>query len=189
MAQILRYGLLTSILFASQPVLALTPIIKSEYIVSGTVVSSTCSVVVEHNASRAGIIDFGLFNKARDSGELTQTFTVSLYENGASSPGCSAFLAGSGPVSLKFGEGMPRQLDATGIVTQGAGGKVRISVTATDTNQVSNTNPITANNAELLYSQEFASQGVFGFQAKVKNLNYATVGSYSGSLSLVVTYQ
>ncbi|MEZ9360452.1 fimbrial protein [Vibrio cyclitrophicus] len=184
-----RFCLLAFFLPFSHSALATTPLIQSEYKMTGTVVSSTCSVVIEHNASQAGVIDFGLFNKARESGELMQTFSVKLYESGAPTPGCSAFLAGSGPVSLEFGERMPGQLDAAGVVTRGAGDQVRISITATDINEVSNTNPITENNAELLYSQSFASQGVFGFNATAKNLNSATSGSYSGSLSLMVTYQ
>ncbi|MFA0279968.1 hypothetical protein, partial [Vibrio sp. 10N.222.55.F8] len=63
----------------SQQAIASTPLIKSEYVVSGIVVSSTCSEVIEHNASQTGIIDFSLFNKARESGELTQSFTVRFY--------------------------------------------------------------------------------------------------------------
>ncbi|MEM5507214.1 fimbrial protein [Shewanella frigidimarina] len=158
--------------------------------VSGVVVSSICSVEVEHNASNSGVINFGEHNKATQSGiNSEQLFWVKLYENQSTSPGCSAFALGSNRVSLKFGDRIVGQLDGLGVVTHGAGDGVRIAISSTDSEKVSSTNVITANHSELFYSQIFASKGVFGFRANAVHLELATPGTYSGALSLTVSYQ
>lgn len=162
----------------------------SETHINGVVVSSACSVEVENNTTNTGVIDFGEHNKATQSGvNNVQLFFVKMYENQSTLPGCSAFEAGSSLVSLSFGDKIAGQLDEGGVVTLGAGGDVRIAISSTDVGEVSNTNIITSNNSELFYSQTFASKGVFSFTSRADGLELATEGTYSGSLSLTVSYQ
>ncbi|WP_210451473.1 hypothetical protein, partial [Vibrio crassostreae] len=157
--------------------------------ISGVVVSSVCSVEVESDTPTYGVIDFGQYNKSARSGvNERQAFSVKLYESQSALPGCSAFLAGSNHVSLKFGDAMSGQLDSVGVVAYGAGGGVRIAVTATNL-EASNNNVITSNNSELTYPTDFAIKGEFGFEANVLGLSEAIPGTYSGALSLTLEYQ
>ncbi|MGR5241673.1 fimbrial protein [Photobacterium damselae] len=153
---------------------------------SGIVVASACSVVVESGASQLGVIDFGQYNQAKTEGGVNKAFSVKLYELGSTTPGCSAFQAGSGAVTLKFGD--QGQLDNQGVITRGAGDNIRIAISATD-GEASNQETITSKNSALSYSKEFAVKGNFGFNAKAEGLDSAIPGDYSGSLSLVVTYK
>ncbi|WP_081251077.1 type 1 fimbrial protein [Aliivibrio fischeri] len=173
------------------PVAHATPeiLLKSKLNIGGVVVGSACSVIVESGTSRNGRIDFGQYNQELRIGGSSKLFSVKLFENNAGVPGCSAFLAGSGLVSLAFGDTSSKQLDEKGVITRGAGGNVRIAISSTDTGKVSNQRIITANNSVLKYPQEFASKGVFGFNAKVEGLDSAAAGRYQGSLSLVVSYK
>ena len=172
--------------FAS-PTLAL----KSQMYIDGVVVGSVCSVVVESDASRSGIISFGAYHKNRVSSDFSghKAFQVKLFEDNASDPGCSAFSAGSGLVKFTFGDDSVRQLDDNGVITKGAGDNIRIAISSTDTGVVSDRNKITANNSVLTYPKDFAVKGVFGFMAVAEGLDTAKIGDYHGSLSLVVTYQ
>ena len=162
---------------------------SSEFRISGVVVSSVCSVKVENNTSTSGVIGFGQYNKAAQSGlNERQVFSVKLYESQSKLLGCSAFLAGSSDVSLKFGDANSGQLDSLGVVTFGAGDGVRIAITSTNL-EASNNNVITSNNSILTYPSSFAVKGEFGFEANVKGLSDAAPGTYSGTLSLTVEYQ
>ncbi len=155
----------------------------------GVVVSSACSVEVDNGVSRSGVIDFGLYNTTKQVSSVIKPFKVKLYENGSSVVGCSAFLAGSGLVKFTFGDRAAGQLDSRGVVTRGAGDGVRIAITSTDIGEVNSTQAITSSLSELTYPREFASRGVFGFNAQAIGLESASAGSYHGSLSLVVSYQ
>ncbi len=164
---------------------------KSQTYINGTVVGSACSVVVDSGASRHGLIEFGTYDKNQSNrrGTTSQPFTIKLYEKQASEPGCSAFLAGNNSVTFSFGDKSFKQLDKRGVITKGAGDNIRISISSTDIGVVNNRNPITANNTQLTYPNQFAAKGVFGFMATAIGLDNAEVGDYFGSLSLVVTYQ
>lgn len=162
-------------------------LLKHQIDVKGVVVASSCSVVVESDSSRSGVISFGEYNQAQKAEIVNKSFTVKLFESGTpSSPGCSAFLAGSGFVSVKFGD--QGQLDERGVVTRGGGDNIRIEVRATDP-EASNRDPVTSENSVLMYSKEFAQKGIFGFEAEAKGLDTAMPGAYRGSLSLVVSYK
>jgi type 1 fimbria pilin len=155
----------------------------------GVVVGSTCKVSVESEGSARGVVDFGNYNKSVNSGSALKRFRVIVSENNTASPGCQAFLAGNEMVKLKFGDENSKQLDRYGVVTKGAGDLVRIAIYSEDTGQVSNTNKINSSNNVLLYPKSFAAKGVFSFRALAEGLETATPGSYSGTLSLVVTYK
>lgn len=174
----------TSIAYAAPEML-----LKSRIHVEGIVVGSACSVVIESGTSRSGVIDFGRYNKALRTGALNKLFSIKLFENKDTTPGCSAFLAGSELVTLTFGDRSTNQLDELGVITRGAGDSVRIAISSTDAGKVSNQSKITSKNMALTYPQDFAAKGVFGFNARVEQLEGATTGDYHGSLSLVVTYQ
>ncbi|WP_139070183.1 fimbrial protein [Aliivibrio fischeri] len=164
-------------------------LLKNQLNINGVVVGSACSVVIESGASRGGVIDFGQYNQNQRSGGVSKLFFVKLFENNAATPGCSAFLAGSGLVSLAFGDASSKQLDERGVITKGAGDNIRIAISSTDTGKVNNQKIITSQNNVLKYPQEFASKGMFGFNAKAEGLDDASSGSYHGSLSLVVSYK
>ena len=166
-----------------------TPLLKAIVEIDGVVVGSVCSVQIDNGVSRSGIIDFGLYSTSTRGGAIEKPFQIKLYENGSVSPGCSAFLAGSGLVTFSFGDKEAGQLDKRGVVTRGAGDGVRIAIASTDIGKVSSTQVINSTMPNLVYPKDFASLGVFGFNARVVGLESASAGSYHGSLSLVVSYQ
>ncbi len=166
-----------------------SPLLKTTVSIDGVVVGAACSVVVDNGVSRSGVIDFGLYNTAMRSGSADKPFQIKLYEQGSVEAGCSAFLAGSGLVTFSFGDKEAGQLDKRGVVTRGAGDGVRIAITSTDIGNVSSTQVVNSAMSELTYSRDFASQGVFGFNARAVGLESASAGLYHGSLSLVVSYQ
>ncbi|WP_052697147.1 fimbrial protein [Vibrio vulnificus] len=159
---------------------------KSQINVTGIVVASVCSVEVESDASKSGVISFGQYDQSTHLGELDKRFDIKLYESGATTPGCSAFSTSSGLVSVRFGD--QGQLNSRGVVVRGAGDNISIAITATD-NQASNKDIITSSNAVLTYPQDFSEKGVFGFNAKIEGLDSATPGGYQGTLSVVVSYE
>ncbi|EOA8958781.1 fimbrial protein [Vibrio harveyi] len=178
--------LLIGILSAASVYANTEVLFKHQFDISGVVVASSCSVTVESGTSKRGLINFGQYNQSKSEGDLTQPFSVKLYEPGSSTPGCSAFWAGSRLVTLKFGD--QGQLDARGVVTRGAGDDIRIAITSTD-REASNQDVISSKNSVLAYPQDFATKGVFGFSAKAEGLDSAMPGDYRGSLSLVVSYK
>lgn len=181
-----RYLALVGLLVATHVYASEIIVLRHQFNISGVVVASTCSVSVESEGSQDGVINFGQYNQAKEEGGLTKPFSVKLYEIGASEPGCSAFLAGIGDVSLTFGN--QGQLDTKGVVTHGAGDNIRVAITAIDT-EASNHKVITSKNAKLTYPKIFSTKGVFNFNAKAEGLDAATLGDYRGSLSLVVSYK
>nr|WP_052679366.1 hypothetical protein [Vibrio parahaemolyticus] len=164
---------------------------ESEYRLSTTIVSSTCYVSAKTGSStkKNNVIDFGDYNRNNPANfSSSLTFQVIVYEDSIDNPGCSAFLAGKDMVSLKFGDISGKQLDEYGVVTFGAGNGVRISVSATDA-EASSSDTITSTHNELFYKRDFASKGEFGFLASVTNIEKASVGTYQGSLSLIISYR
>ena len=177
-------------LFPMMAVASPTLALSSHIHINGVVVASTCSITIDGGASRPGLIDFGNYNKSMaNNGTKNKPFAIKLYEENASIPGCSAFLAGRERVTFSFGDGSGNQLDKRGVITKGAGNNIRIAISSTDNKEVSNNNKITSNNAVLTYPKTFAAKGVFGFMATTEGLDSAKVGQYHGTLSLVVTYQ
>lgn len=181
-----QYLALIGMLGFSQACDAQNIVLKHHFDISGVVVASTCSVSVESNGSQNGVVDFGQYNQAKEKGGVTKSFSVKLYENGASKPGCSAFYAGIGDISLAFGN--QGQLDRKGVVTHGAGNGIRIAITATDS-EASNHKVITSDNSKIMYPKEFSTKGIFNFSAKTEGLDVAKPGDYHGALSLVVSYK
>ncbi|ARR51830.1 type 1 fimbrial protein (plasmid) [Photobacterium damselae subsp. damselae] len=181
-----RYLALVGLLVAVHTYASDYIVLRRQFNISGVVVASACSVSVESEGSQNGVINFGQYNQAKEKGGLIKPFSIKLYEIGASVPGCSAFLAGIGDVSLTFGE--QGQLDTQGVVTHGAGNNIRVAITAVD-NEASHHKVITSKNAKLMYPKIFSTRGVFNFNAKAEGLDSATPGDYRGSLSLVVSYK
>lgn len=136
-----RYLALAGLLGVTHAYASENIVLRHQYNISGVVVASACSVSIESEGSKDGVINFGQYNQAKDEGGTTKPFSVKLYEVGASEPGCSAFLAGIGDVSLTFGN--TGQLDTQGVVTHGAGGNIRVAITAVDT-EASNHKVITS---------------------------------------------
>lgn len=164
-------------------------LLKTTVSIDGVVVGSVCSVSVDNGVSRSGVIDFGSYNTTMRNGAVDKSFQIKLFEQGAQVPGCSAFLSGSGLVTFHFGDKHAGQLDKQGVVMHGAGDGVRIAITSTDVGKVSSTRVVNSLMSTLTYPSEFASQGVFGFNARAVGLERALAGQYHGSLSLVVSYQ
>ena len=88
------------------------------------VVASACHVVVDADSTgNSGRLTFGTYRKSTGASVPPRDFTVRLYESGSTVQDCSAFKAGQ-VATLDFGN--PGQLDAEGVVTRGAGGRLRI---------------------------------------------------------------
>ena len=161
---------------------------KSRVQITGIAVSSVCTVSVNNGVSKSGIIDFGVYNKATRTGVDTHPFSLYLYEEGATKAGCDAFLAGNDFVNITFGGEGDQQLDNKGVITTGAGDNIRIEVVATDV-KASTHRPVTAKNNVISYDKNFATQGVFNFNATPCGLDTASAGQYRGKLSIIITYQ
>lgn len=158
---------------------------SSSIILDAIIVASTCSVVVE-STDRGGHLTFPVYDKSVGAQTLQpMDFSLVVYEENDSTPGCSAFDVGS-TVSIQFGDA--GQLDAQGVVTIGAGDAIRVAVQAVDReagyqgvlNEMKNT---------VTYDAKFAVAGEFKYQAWLMNIEHAQAGEYQGSLSFLVTYQ
>ncbi|AOV97506.1 fimbrial protein [Edwardsiella hoshinae] len=147
-------------------------------------VASACHVAVEVPGGGNRLV-FGTYRKSTRAAVPPQTFTVRLYERGASLPGCSAFRAGR-LATLDFGN--PGQLDAGGVVTHGAGDGIRIVVQARDA-QADYRGPLTLSAHQVNYPVDFAARGQFSFQAQPHFPVTVVGGEYSGALTFVVSYQ
>ncbi|WP_435249449.1 fimbrial protein [Vibrio sp. nBUS_14] len=154
--------------------------------IEATIVASTCFVYIESNQG-SGIIDFGEYDKYHSSKNIVERFKVKIYEPGASLPGCSAFKAGTDNVTLGFGN--KGQLDENGVVTKGAGDKIRIQINSEDNSFSNNSHFISSKNNKYIYPRKFAELGSFKFRAKLDGLEDSTLGEFKGSLSLIVVYK
>nr|BAT57225.1 K88 fimbrial protein A [Escherichia coli O169:H41] len=148
------------------------------------VVASACHAVVDADGIGNSNLTFETYRKSKGNPIYPSTFTIRLYEPGSSIQGCSAFLAGQ-VATLQFGNG--GQLDSAGVVTQGAGNRVRIDVRAKDT-QADYRDRLTDSNNTVNYPINFASKGLFKFEAKPIIPDDIRSGEYSSALSFVVTY-
>lgn len=163
---------------------ALTQVMAQRVVVHAVAVASTCRVVVEGDSVGSNRLSFGVYNKGIGNPPIARPLTFWLYEEGATLPGCSAFLV-SPLASVRFGN--PGQLDQGGVTTRGAGGHVRVDIRAADP-QADYRGVITAQSAQVNYPSAFAAQGRLAFQAKPVALEQASAGEYQGTLSFVVTY-
>ncbi|MFQ2048365.1 fimbrial protein [Aeromonas veronii] len=153
-------------------------------VLNATAVASVCRVVVDADGIGNHRLSFGVYNKALGGEVPAKDFTLWLYEEGATVPGCSAFTVAP-LASVAFGD--PGQLDDGGVVTRGAGERVRIDVRATD-EQASYRGPLTAQYRQVQYPSGFAADGRLAFRAKPVNVAQANAGEYRGTLSFVVSY-
>jgi hypothetical protein len=185
---LLRAGLLVTCLAAGfLPVLAeaaLTQVMTQRVVLHAVVVASACRVVIEGDSVGSSRLSFGVYKKGSGNVPVARPLTFWLYEEGATIPGCSAFLV-SPLASVHFGN--PGQLDGGGVMTRGAGGHVRVDIRAADP-QADYRGAITAQSAQVNYPSVFAAQGRLAFLAKPVALEQASAGEYQGTLSFVVTY-
>ena len=154
-------------------------------IFSADIVASACHVRVDADGTRNNLLSFPPYNKSTRQAVQPRDFVVRLYESGATTQGCSAFLVGK-IATLKFGN--PGQLDSGGVITRGAGDGVRIDIRAID-GQADWHERLTGERDRVNYPVKFASQGQFRFSAQPLFPSNVRAGEYNGSLSFVVTYQ
>jgi hypothetical protein len=163
---------------------ALNQVMTQRLVVHAVAVASACRVVVEGDSVGSNRLSFGIYNKGTGNAPVARALTFWLYEEGATIPGCSAFLV-SPFASVRFGN--PGQLDEGGVITRGAGGHVRVDIRAADP-LADYRGTITAQSAQVNYPSAFAAQGRLTFLAKPVALEQANAGEYRGTLSFVVTY-
>lgn len=152
---------------------------------SADVVNSACRAVVAVDGGSGGRLLFGSYYKSMKTPVIPRDFTVYLYEHGVATPGCSALLLGQ-VVTLEFGN--PGQLDASGVVTHGAGGRIRIDVRALDA-QADFRATVTQKEHKVNYPVDFAAKGVFRFRAQPIMPKETMAGEYNGALAFVISYQ
>ncbi|EQA8868543.1 fimbrial protein [Citrobacter braakii] len=161
-------------------------IYKSQRVIfSAEMVASACHVRVQSDSDGNNLLTFATYNKATGASVPPQNFSIRLYESGAPVQGCSAFLVGQ-IATLSFGN--PGQLDAGGVVTWGAGDRVRIDVRATDP-QADYRGALSLAVTTVNYPVEFAAKGEFRFTARPVFPDNVRAGEYSGALTFVVQYR
>lgn len=153
--------------------------------IDGIAVASACQVKIDNGYNKTNQVAFDIYDKSNAMEVSARPFTLWLYEEGSSIPGCSAFMVSS-RATVSFGN--PGQLDELGVVTRGAGNGVRIDIRALD-EQADYRGKISLNSKDINYPSEFASSGKFVYSAKPVNLERAVAGEYRGTLTFVVTYQ
>lgn len=154
-------------------------------IFSADVVASACHIRVDTDGTQSNLLTFEAYRKSTGVPVSPSNFTVRLFESGASVQGCSAFSAGQ-IATLHFGN--PGQLDAGGVVTQGAAQNVRIDVRAIDS-QADFRGRIVAGQNSINYPVDFAAKGQFRFSAHPVMPDNVRAGEYNGALAFVVSYQ
>lgn len=182
-ASLLGLGIATSY-FPLVANAVLNQVMTQRVVVHAVAVASACRVVVEGDSVGSNRLSFGVYNKGTGNAPVARPLTFWLYEEGATIPGCSAFLV-SPLASVRFGN--LGQLDAGGVITRGAGGHVRVDIRAADP-QADYRGAITVQSAQVNYPSAFAAQGRLAFLAKPVALEQASAGEYRGTLSFVVTY-
>ncbi|HCR3451319.1 TPA: fimbrial protein [Citrobacter werkmanii] len=152
----------------------------------GSLVASACRVEVNGRQGDT-LVTFPEYSKGLRNTITPEEILIRLYDDGATVAGCSAFRAGS-LVRISFGN--PGQLDAGGVVTTGAGDRIRIQVSALD-NQASHKNTITdaAERSSVTYPVDFAARGLLRFAAVPTGLGDAQAGEYTGELAFVISYE
>jgi len=153
-------------------------------IFNADIVASACHAVVDGDGLGNNHITFGTYRKSSGIPVRPEMFSIRLFEAGSSIQGCSAFLAGQ-IATIQFGN--TGQLDSLGVITRGAGDGVRIDVRAKDS-QADYHHQLTDENNMINYPIDFASKGVFRFEAKPVIPDDVRSGEYSGALSFVVIY-
>ncbi|MEG0171436.1 MAG: fimbrial protein [Acinetobacter sp.] len=181
----IHYLHLLIIIFSCPAKSAEEVLITQRVILNANVVSSACHVKVQADSMNNNRLTMDAYKKGDSSKIHPKSFYIWVFEDGATLPGCSAFLVGNF-VSVHFGN--PGQLDEIGVVTRGAGDKIRIEIKSTD-NLADYREKITNKRAIVNYPTNFASEGKLSFIAKPVNLEASKSGEYMGALSFVVTYQ
>lgn len=165
---------------------AAVPLFSTRIVMDGSLVAAACRVEINGKSGDA-LVSFPEYNKALRNTIAPEEILIRLYDDGATVAGCSAFRAGK-LVRISFGN--PGQLDEHGVVTAGAGDRVRIHVSALD-NQASHKNTITdaPDRSVVTYPVTFAAQGQLRFAAVPSGLDNAEAGEYTGQLAFVITYE
>lgn len=186
---VFRYFIIAICFMVSVNAGAAINIVHSQVNLTGTVVSSSCSIVVEDQEGKSRSINLGVYNQAVKQEGQIKRFLIKLYSDNASQVGCDAFGAGDSYVKFTFGDKTVKQLDSQGIITKGAGDNIHLLLWSTDNSFVSSTEPLTESHNSLFYPKDFAAKGIFSFNVKAIGLDRAKTGSYHGELSVVVSYQ
>lgn len=163
---------------------ALTQTMTQRVVLHAVAVASACRVVIEGDSMGSNRLSFGVYNKGIGELPAARPLTFWLYEEGATLPGCSAFLVAP-LATVQFGN--TGQLDEGGVVTRGAGDRVRVDIRSADL-QADYRGAVTVQSARVNYPSAFASQGKLSFLAKPVALDQASAGEYRGTLSFVVSY-
>lgn len=165
---------------------AQAPLFSTRVIVEGELTAAACRVEINGRPGEARIT-FPEYHKGLRNLIAPQEIQIRLFDDGATVQGCSAFRAGN-LVRMNFGN--PGQLDERGVVTTGAGDRVRIHVSALD-EEASHRNIITDSGGrdQVTWPAAFAARGLLRFQAVPSGLEDAQAGEYTGQLSFVLTYE
>ncbi|EFR2207002.1 fimbrial protein [Salmonella enterica] len=180
----LMSGVILFFAFISSAIAVESKIVVQRTIITATVVASSCKIIVDADSVGNNKMSFGIYDKNTKLDVNEKIFTVWFYELGTTLPGCSAFLTSP---NTQFSFGNPGQLDTAGVITQGAGGEVRIMVKPLD-KEADYKGSININNSQVSYRSDFTSHGKVQFVAKPINLEKASGGEYNGKLSFVVSY-
>ncbi|MCX8980968.1 fimbrial protein [Citrobacter portucalensis] len=174
------------ILFITSPI-SIADELKSvtqRTVIDAIVVASSCRVMVDAGYSGTRLLNFGSWNKSADESPQAGSFTLWLYEDGATMPGCSAFRVAP-LASITFGNA--GQLDNEGVITRGAGGGIRIDIRALD-QEADYRGKIANGNNIINYPSRFVEAGKLRFSALPVNLEKASAGEYRGSVAFVLSY-
>lgn len=165
---------------------AAEPLFTTRIVLDGSLVAAACRVEV-NGSNGETLVTFPEYSKGLRNTIAPEEILIRLYDDGATVAGCSAFRAGN-LVRISFGN--PGQLDEHGVVTTGAGDRVRILVSALD-NQASHKNTITdaPDRNAVTYPVDFATRGLLRFAAVPSGLDSAQAGEYSGQLAFVISYE
>lgn len=163
---------------------ALTQMMTQRVVLHAVAVASACRVVVEGDSMGNNRLSLGVYNKATGDLPTALPLTFWLYEDGATVPGCSAFRV-SPLATVQFGN--TGQLDEGGVITRGAGDRVRVDIRAADP-QADYRGAVTSQTSRVNYPSDFAALGKLSFMAKAVALEQASAGEYRGTLSFVVSY-
>lgn len=172
--------------------------------ITATIVASSCvgEILTETSAGRTasspGTVDFGVINPKTRSAP-TRTFSLRLSETVGGETGCSAFEAYGRQypsAMLTFGDIGETQLDEQGVILRhddGTDARLRVRVTPLNVEGtfITTGGPayITASNKQVVYPIEFATKGLFDFQASLSQWDGVKSGRFSGALTVTVVYR
>lgn len=171
---------------------------------TATIVASSCVGEIltagakGRTAGSSGIVDFGVINP-KNRAMPARIFSLRLSETIGGEVGCSAFevYGRQYPFAvLTFGDLGNTQLDEQGVILRHDDGsdahlRVRVSPLNVEGKFMSTGGPgyITVSNAQVAYPIEFATKGLFDFQATLSQWDGVKSGRFNGSLTLTVVYR